>query len=299
MAKKKRNIKKKIGLILLSLIIIILLMGFLSKLNFNSDPKIAIVHLDGPISITTPTTSFLKSSNGIEKILKDLNQIKKDSTIKGVIIQINSPGGTVVASQEIANAVKNIGKPSIALIREVGASGGYWVASAADEIVASEVSITGSIGVISSYLEFSDLFEKYGVSYERLVAGERKDLGVPYRKLSVNEKVVLQNKINLIHEYFIKEVAKNRKMDLEKVKNYANGEFYLGSEALKIGLIDKIGDREIALNLMKEKIGADKIQIVEYKKESGILNLFGSGAYAIGKGIGDSLSLNDESLVKV
>ena len=107
-------------------------------------------------------------------------------------MEINSPGGSAVASDEIATAVKNAKKPVISLIREVGASGGYWVASASDYIIANRMSITGSIGVISSYLEFSGLMEKYGVGYERLVAGENKDLLTPYKKLEADQKALVQ-----------------------------------------------------------------------------------------------------------
>ena len=129
-----------------------------------------------------------------------IDSAKKDVRIKGVIFKINSPGGSVVGSKEIGNAIKKLGKPSVAVIREVGASGAYWVASSADVIIADELSITGSIGVISSYLQFSKIMEEYGITYERLVGGEHKDMGVPYKQLSKEEQIIMQKKINIIPE---------------------------------------------------------------------------------------------------
>ena len=199
-----------------------------------------------------------KSSTGIfggqtsEGVLQDIKDAGKDSTVKGIILEINSPGGAVVASQEIADAVKSLNKTKYAVIREVGASGGYWIASATDKIIASPMSITGSIGVIGSYLEFSGLFEKYGIGYERLVSGDKKDIGTPYRDLTSEEKTLMENKLRIVHEYFIKQVAMNRHMEIEDVRKVATGEFYLGSEAKELGLIDEFGNKETAIELMKK-----------------------------------------------
>ena len=143
-----------------------------------------------------------------------LKKAKENPRIKAIVVEINSPGGTVVASKEIAAAVEDAKtkKPVIAWIREVGASGGYWVASSADHIIADEMSITGSIGVLGSYLSFGGLIEDYNVSYERLVGGQYKDAGSPFKDLSAEERELLQERINIIHDAFIRKVAKDRKM---------------------------------------------------------------------------------------
>lgn len=296
MAKKIRSFNwlKVIAVILGIIVVVMVTFSIFNGTKIKSYPKVALVHLEGPIMISKTSSTLFGTTGTTAGILNDLKKIKEDSSIKAVIIEINSPGGAVVASQEVANAVNEIGKPSIAVIREVGASGGYWVASAADMIVASELSITGSIGVISSYLEFSGLMDRYGVDYERLVAGQRKDLGTPYRDLSSEEKAVLQSKLNIIHEHFINDVARNRNLDVEKVKKVATGEFYLGSEALELGLVDRLGNTNDATEIIKQKLNAEKITLVEFKHERGVLDLFTSGAYTLGLGIGDALANVDE-----
>src|SRR3989344_424058 len=222
--------------------------------------KIMIVPISGTIVSTDSGDDFFGSGVVSSKTLvDDIKELDRDDSVKGIIFEIDSPGGTAVASKEIADAIKNLTKPNYALIREVGASGAYWVASASDKIIASPISITGSIGVIAGYLEFSGLFEKYGVNYERLVSGKYKDVGTPYRELTDDERDLLQRKIDMIHEYFIQEVASNRDMDVNYVRNLSTGEFFLGEEALELGLIDKLGNRDTAIELMKNELNDTEI----------------------------------------
>lgn len=212
------------------------------------------------------------SSKDIVDYIKTADE---NSQVKVIMLEINSPGGSAVASDEIAAAVNKAEKPVIALIREAGASGGYWIASAADHIIANRMSITGSIGVISSYLEFSGLMDKYGVSYERLVAGKNKDIGVPLRKLENNEREILQSKLDKIHDFFILGVAENRGMDISEVKKVATGEFYLGVEALDLGLVDQLGGMDTAEEYIKNNYGLEKVDYIVYRKEKGLLDIFG------------------------
>ncbi|HLC85877.1 MAG TPA: signal peptide peptidase SppA [Candidatus Nanoarchaeia archaeon] len=251
------------------------------------EDKIVIIPIKGVITVDGGDSGFYSISGASsDTILKQIEEVSKDKTVKGAIFEINSPGGAVVASQEIADAVKALNKTKYAVIREVGASGAYWVASATDKIIASPMSITGSIGVISSYLEFSKLFEKYGVDYERLVSGERKDIGVPYRDLTDEERKLLQKKLALVHEYFIKEVAKNRKMNEDEVRKVATGEFYLGQEALDLRLVDELGNEEKAVELMKQELGIKDINVVKREERKGILELLQGISYNIGQGFG-------------
>src|SRR3990167_9078154 len=127
-------------------------------------------------------------------------------------------------------------------------------------------------GVSGSYLEFSGLFDKYGVGYERLVGGEYKDIGSPFKKLSLEEEKIMQKKIDIIHEYFIEEVAKNRELDVDVVRSLADGQFYLGIEAKDLGLIDEFGDTNKAKKDMEEIIGEYKLERIEEKKS--ILDFF-------------------------
>lgn len=293
-----------IGILVLAVLITLIIKESNNGIELKEKPKVALVKLEGLIMIDSTTKSLFSSSKSSDDILEDLKAIEKDKTIKGLIIEINSPGGMVVASQEIADQVKKLNIPKIALVREVGASGAYWIASAADIIVASPMSITGSIGVISSYLEFADLFNKYGVNYQRLVAGDRKDLANPYRKLENDERNILQSKLDKIHSVFVSEVARNRKMNEADVWKSATGEFFLGVEAKERGLVDVLGNFDTAKGLMKEKLGVTDIQIVNYEHQESLFSLLGmvstEASYNIGRGIGDSLvESNSNGLIKV
>ncbi|HLD10458.1 MAG TPA: signal peptide peptidase SppA [Candidatus Nanoarchaeia archaeon] len=246
-----------------------------------------VLPMSGGISIDGSGDFLMPGGVSSTQFVQKLKELEENPSVKGVIIEINSGGGSVVASEDIVNALKHMNKTTYAVVREVGASGAYWVASATDRIYASPVSMTGSIGVVGSYLEFEDLFKKYGVGYERLVAGEYKDMGTPFRGLTDDEKAIMQHKLSLIHDYFILDVARNREMSEEQVRKLANGQFYLGIEAKEYGLIDRLGNTDDALNDMKQEIGDYPVKRISEKKS--ILEFIGLSSYYLGKGIGTEL----------
>lgn len=296
---KKRKIKKQpfwktFFVFLIILVVLFSLIMFLSsKLNgiSTSNNKIVLIPITGAISDTGIISGILpKKGTSASKIINDLQRASKDKSVKGIILDINSPGGTVVASQELAEAVKKIEKPVIALLEDTAASGAYWVASAADVIVAHPMTITGSIGVTSSYLEFSGLMEQYGVSYQRFVSGPYKDLGSPYKKPTEEEEKILNYVIDKIHNYFVKEISKNRGKDLSGV---ASGGFYLGVDAKRLGLVDEIGTKELAINITKQKAGIEKAKLVVYAQDKSLFSLIeklsSNIAFYIGSGIGSQI----------
>lgn len=293
--------KNKLILLVAILISLVLFSYFIfylvDKINFDLKDKIAVIKLEGIIG---GTDEF--GSNGIntDSIISYIENAEKDDSIKGIIIDINSPGGSVLPSEMIASAVKKIKKPKIALIRDVGASGAYWVASACDDIVAYPMSVTGSIGVRGSYLEFSGLMEKYGVTYNSLTAGKYKDTGSPYKDLTNEEEFILMDTINKIYDYFVEQVAINRNMSKEDIKKLADGYIMLGEDAKEKGLIDYVGDENFAINLVKEKAGIKDAKLVYYREQTSIFDLFSKisakSFYFLGKGIGSSLfSLNNNN----
>src|SRR3989338_3938211 len=264
-----------------------------SKPSFQDD-NIALIPISGEITSSGDSSLPFSVSGASSEVLVDL--IKKandDSSIKGIILEINSPGGTVLASKEITDAVKESKKPVVAWIRELGASGAYWVASGSDYIIADPMSITGSIGVIGSYLQFEKLMEKYGVIYEQLTTGKYKDTGSPFRELTTEERNLLQGKLNIIHDYFVSDVEANRKLSKEQVEKLANGIFYLGVEAKELGLIDRLRGKKEAEEKIKELTGLKSINLVSYqRKKSFFESLAGLSAYNsyfIGKGIGEGI----------
>ena len=293
----KRPLWKKV-LITISIIFGVLL--FISLFDDTKFGNVALIPINGMITGNGGNYLGERTISSMD-ITNYIKTAEEDPQIKVILLEINSPGGSAVASDEIASAIKKCKKPTVALIREAGASGGYWIASATNYIIANKMSITGSIGVISSYLEFSGLMEEYGVDYQRLVSGKHKDMGTPLKKLEDDEKIILQNKLDKIHDIFIREIAINRDLSLTKVKELATGEFYLGIEAYELGLVDELGDKYTVEQYIKEELGVEDIDYLIYKKEPGLLNLFGSVfadfSFGIGEGMGSMLLKRTSNLM--
>src|SRR3972149_2081793 len=153
--------------------------------------NVAVIPIEGVI-MGSDSSGLFEETVTSKDTIKLIEKAEKNPSIKAVLFEINSPGGSAVASEEIANAIRKINKTKAALIREVGASGGYWIASSTDYVVANRVSITGSIGVIASYLEFPGLLGEYNVTYRRLVAGKYKDIGSPFKEMTDEEQKLFQ-----------------------------------------------------------------------------------------------------------
>ena len=264
--------------------------------------NVAIIPIHGVILSTEDSESFFEATSTSTDIVELIEKADKNPSIRAIILEINSPGGSAVASEEIANAVKKTNKTTVAWIREVGASGAYWVASSSDHIVASRMSITGSIGVISSYLEFEGLVNRYNLTYRRLVSGKYKDIGDPFRELGSEEQEILQKNLDQIRDYFVDEVAKNRGMKKYEVEKAANGLFYLGEEAKKLGLIDEIGGKDEAIKFIEEKEGITA-ELVDYEPEKSLLDLFSEIAtkqsFSAGMGVGKAILSSADSGIRI
>lgn len=301
---KRMSSAKVVVLTLLSVIVVFFVIIPLLSIVIpgSGEGNVAVIPIEGVI--TADGASHLGqdtvSSPTITGFLQEAND---NDNIKVIILDINSPGGSAVASDEIAQAIKKIDKPVIAVIREVGASGGYWVASAADHVIANKMSITGSIGVISSYLEFSQLMEKYGVGYEQLTAGEKKDIGTPFRKLTDEERALLHSKLSIIHAFFIDEIAQNRKLERAQVEKLATGEFYLGVEALQLGLVDELGDRDTAEHYIKNTYGITKVEYQTYEEKNSIFDVLtkvmSEFSFHLGQGLGSIVVQQDHKLMLI
>ena len=171
--------------------------------------NVAVIPIEGLITTGEETfTQGVKSKTIVDLIEK----AQKNDDIKAILLEINSPGGTPVATDEIASAVKEANKTTIAVIRETGASGAFWIATAADRIFANRMSITGSIGVQASRLEFAGLIADYNVTYRRLTAGRLKDAGSRFREMTPEEQQLFQTMLDKLHNEFIKAVAHNRNL---------------------------------------------------------------------------------------
>ncbi len=191
-----------------------------------------------------------------EFIISDLQDIEENpeyEAVKAVLIEIDSYGGSPVASEELSNMIKDYKLPVIAMVREGATSGAYWVASASDRIFASKMSDIGSIGVTMSYLDDSKLNEKEGYTWNSLSTGKFKDSGSEQKPLTKEERALFERDLNVIHEEFVKAVSINRNLPIEKVRELADGSSMLGEMALKNGLIDEIGSYEEVKEYLKTK----------------------------------------------
>lgn len=261
--------------------------------SIAGESKVVFIPIHGMLTVDgSQTLPFGSETAASTQIVEHLIQAGKDESIKGVILEINSPGGTVVATKEIAAAVKFVKqkKPVVAWIRELGASGGYWVASAANKIVADPMSITGSIGVTSSYLEYTGLMDEYGIGYEELTAGKYKDVGSPFRELKPAERNILKGKLSVIQAHFVDAVSENRNLPKEDVIGLSTGMFYLGQEAYDYGLVDYLGGKDLAVNITKELAGLEEVKFIKFEKKKGLFDILSkisvNAFYYMGRGIG-------------
>lgn len=280
-------------------LIIVAMAVFIGAMNYQGfgtlmQPKILVIPVRGYITLYGVSGFLAGDVVSAEAVTQQIEAANRDASIRAIILEINSPGGTVVASEEISKAIEASEKPVVAWIREVGASGGYFIASSSDVIVADPASFTGSIGVIASYLQFSDLMEKYGVTYERLVSGEYKDIGSPFKELTPNEREVMQGRINTVNDMFIRHVSRTRDLPIEQVEAVATGEPMLGIEAYEIGLVDLLGSEKEAKQAAETLAGISNAKLVKIIPKQSLIEQFTKGffplsSYYVGRGIGDSL----------
>lgn len=267
--------------------------SFFSGVDVESlSGNVAIISIEGIITSSEEEGLSFESVAPSPEIIELIEKADENSNIKAIILEINSPGGSGVASEEIANAIKKTNKTTVAWIREIGTSGAYWVASAADYIVADRISITGSIGVIGSYLEFPGFLERYNVTYRRLVSGKYKDIGTPLREMTSEEQAIFQKILDDMRDYFVSEVAKNRQMSKKDVEKLANGLLYLGTQAKELGLVDELGSKDEVVRYIEGKEGITA-EIVEYEKEKGLFEaltgVMSEQSFRLGEGIGSAL----------
>ncbi|MDB9823246.1 signal peptide peptidase SppA [Deltaproteobacteria bacterium] len=250
-----------------------------SSLAFSN--KIGVIHIEGTISDPEP-------------VLSQLAEFKNDKGIKAIILRIDSPGGGVGASQEIYREVqktKEIKKVIISL-GGTAASGGYYIASAGDKIVANPGTITGSIGVIMEFFQVQELSKKIGVSLEVLKSGEFKDIGSPYRELTERDKDLIINLISDIQEQFVTAVAEGRNIPVEKVREIADGRIISGAMAEKLGLVDQLGNFQDAVDLTKKMAGIEGDVSLVYPKERRIKLwdfIFQNATKALSRAVSDNL----------
>ncbi len=214
--------------------------------DFTFGPRIALVPLSGEIK---------ESDAFVER----LETLARDDRIKAVVLRIDSPGGAVGPSQEMYTAVRALSqsKPVIASLGSVAASGGYYVACAADIVVANPGTLTGSVGVIIPVIDVAGLLDKLGVKAEMLTAGKRKAMGSSFRALSAEERTIFQSMLDDIQEQFLDAVTETRKLTPAQLSDVRTARIYTGEQARKVGLVDEMGGLEDAVRIAAERAGIE------------------------------------------
>jgi protease-4 len=223
---------------------------------------IAVIHLDGVIAGTGSAIDGIVSP---EDFLYKLDQASADSNVKAILLRVDSPGGTVAASQEIALEIQRFDKPIIVSSADVNASGAYMISSQCDEIYALPTSAVGSIGVITQIPNLEGLLDKLGIEFTTVTAGEYKDAGSLYRSITPTETELLQGQVDFAYEEFIAIVAEGRDLPEDEVREMATGWAWSGAEAQEMGLVDELGTYNDALDRAAELGGIDgEYAVVSY-----------------------------------
>jgi protease-4 len=265
---KQKRILIGLGVIVVLLVIFFSALYFIGRSagtsgRFTFGDKIAIVEIRGVIAQSS-------------EIIEEIHQHLEDDGVKAIILRIDSPGGGVGPSQEIYREVLKVKekKKIVTSMGSVAASGGYYIACASDLIVANPGTITGSIGVLMEFTNIEELFKKIGIKGVVLKSGELKDMGSPFREMTPEERRIIQEVIDNVHQQFIKAVAEGRKLDRLKVTQIADGRILTGEQAKQLGLVDRIGNLEDAIDATAKLVGIEgKPDIVYPKKKFSIWEL--------------------------
>ncbi|MEN8688075.1 MAG: signal peptide peptidase SppA [Desulfuromonadales bacterium] len=213
-----------------------------------------------------------------KQVIEQLHDFRDNDSIKALVLRVDSPGGGVGPSQEIYDEVLALDelKPVVVSMGSVAASGGYYVAAAAREIIANPGTITGSIGVIMEFANFQELLEKIGLSSVVVKSGAYKDIGSPTREMSAAEREILQNLIDDVHNQFVASVAEGRELDEQAVRSIADGRIFSGRRAMELGLVDSMGNLQAAIERAAALAGLDTEPKIVYPpgKKPRFIDLF-------------------------
>lgn len=255
----------------------------------STDSKIAFIRLEGPIESGASSSGFMPPVYAAENVRKNLKKAYKDKSVKGVLLRINSPGGTVAMSQELYGLVMELRKkkPVVVSMGDVAASGGYYIAAAADRIVAYPGTLTGSIGVIFNSVEASSLTSKIGIKSQVIKSGKFKDIGSMYRPMSTDEKGLLTDIINDSYAQFIDAIEKGRiqrddkyvvnktVLNKKNLLTYADGRIFTGEQALNLGFVDQLGGLDAAHKAVNDILKSRrKLPLVPYNKSASFSEFF-------------------------
>jgi len=213
-------------------------------------PGIAVVKIYGPIQTEAEENFFGMVEGGADSVVRKIRGFRKNPLVKAIVIRVNSPGGTVAASQEILEEIKKArkdGKKVVVSMGDLAASGGYYVSCHADKIYADPGTITGSIGVFVGSINLTELAKKIGVDMTIIKSGKFKDILSPWRQMTDEERALLMETVTEVYEQFLKEVSEGRSIPMDRLRPVADGRILTGAQAKKLGLVDEMGGLQDAI----------------------------------------------------
>ena len=239
--------------------------------------KVLLVEISGILTSAKPSgvlDRFFDRPSLPTRFKEELTKAAEDDQVKAIVFRINTPGGTVTASDILYHEIQELKKtrkvPIIASIMDLGASGGYYVAMAADRIVAHPSSVTGSLGVIMLTLNASGLMEKIGVRANTVTSGPYKDMGSPFRTMTDQDRAIFQGVIDSFYDRFLRVIEQGRpNLKPETIRQLADGRIYSATQARDHGLVDVIGYLDDALELAKQEAGVEEAQVIMYQRAGG------------------------------
>jgi protease IV len=241
----------------------------------TGDAKILLMDVSGFLSDETPSGALTIGTPPprvplLVRVREELTKARRDPKVRAVVLRINSPGGTVTASdiifRELQEFKRAAGVPVIASMLDVAASGGYYIALAADTIVAHPTTVTGSIGVIMISLNAEGLMQKVGLATATIKSGERKDMGSPFRQLTPDERAIFQSVIDDLYRQFVAKVVERRNIPAATAATLADGRIYTAEQALGHKLVDRIGYMPDALAAARQAARVDTARVIVYKR---------------------------------
>ncbi len=255
--------------------IVMLIIGIVALFKGGEDyEEVTISGKGGTLALIELSEPIVSSENTVRLLKK----YRENSSVKGIIFRVETPGGGVAASQEIYEEVKKTresGKPVVISMGAVAASGGYYISCGASKIVANPGTVTGSIGVITQFMHFNQLMEKIGVSSTTVKSGKLKDSGSPLRAFNEDDKKYFQEVVNDLYAQFVEVVSQERNLPIEKVKQLADGRVYTGKQAYNVGLVDTLGTYEDAITITANLAGISGTpKLIKERKKEKLVDMF-------------------------
>lgn len=240
--------------------------------------KLVIIEVNG--ALVDGATSF--GGVGVTRdAMAMLRRAREDEAVAGVLLQLDTPGGSVTDADLLHNeveALRNAEKPVVVLMGDLCASGGYYVAAAADQVIALPTSLTGSIGVMIANLNVYALLQRWGIEDTSVLSGPNKGLLMPTREFTEEHRALLQGVVDEMHELFVQRIVKGRNLEEEKVRALADGRLYTATQARELGLVDAIAYRDAAIVTLRGLAKGGPFEVVRYEREASIFDAFRASA---------------------